>query len=360
MKKLLSKHGAATLAVLFCAATLTSYAIEVKKEFNRAMVPNDNTTLTVINKYGSVVTETWAEKNIVINVTVKVEHSSAEKAQKLLDMIEVKFTESGGNLNAETIFNDDFSSFSWKGDNNNFSIHYAVKMPASINLDVNNKYGNTVIDEVAGLTKLTVKYGNLTVHKLTRGNIKPLNRVDVSYGKASADELGWAEIYARYCGQFDIDKATALLVDSRYSKISVGEVSSLVADSKYDGYNVISANNIVIVSGYTNLNFEKVIKKLDVETKYGNLSVNNIPAGFEKLTVKAGYCAVKLAIDPAACYKLTANSSYGSIKVDDANFSPDKRIIGNTSSELSGKVGSCSNPASEVIVTTSYGSARLY
>jgi hypothetical protein len=233
-------------------------------------------------------------------------------------------------------------------------------MPASINLDVSNRYGNTVIDEVAGLTKLTVKYGNLTVHKLTRGNIKPLNRVDVAYGKAFADELGWAEIYARYCGQFDIKKATALLVDSRYSKISVGEVSSLVADSKYDGYNVTSVNNIVIVSGYTNLNFEKVNKKLDVETKYGNLSVNNVPAGFEKLTVKAGYCAVKLAIDPAACYKLTANSSYGSIKVDDANFSPDTRIIGNTSSELSGKVGSCNNPVSEVMVTTSYGSARLY
>ena len=29
-----------------------------------------------------------------------------------------------------------------------------------------------------------------------------------------------------------------------------------------------------------------------------------IPAGFEKVTVKAGYCAVKLGIDPAACYKL--------------------------------------------------------
>ena len=79
------------------------------------MVPTDNTTLTVINKFGSVVTETWAENNIVIDVTVKVEHSSAEKAKKLLDMITVKFTETGGNLTAETVFNDDFSSINWKG-----------------------------------------------------------------------------------------------------------------------------------------------------------------------------------------------------------------------------------------------------
>jgi hypothetical protein len=37
---------------------------------------------------------------------------------------------------------------------------------------------------------------------------------------------------------FSIDRATALLVDSKYSKVSVKEVSSLVADSKYDGYSV--------------------------------------------------------------------------------------------------------------------------
>lgn len=360
MKKLLFRNGVATLAVLFCAATLTASAIEVKKEFHREKVPTDNTTLAVINKYGSVVTETWGEKNIVIDVTVKVEHPSAEKAQKLLNMIEVKFTESEGNLTAETVFKEDFSSVSWKGNDNTFSINYNIKMPASINLDVNNKYGNTVIDEVAGLTNLVVKYGDLSVSKLTRGNIKPLNRLEVAYGKASADELGWAEIYARYCGLFEVGKAAALLVDSRYSKVSVGNVSSLVADSKYDGYNVTSANNIVIVSGYTNLNFEKVNKKLDVETKYGNLTVNSVPAGFENMTVKAAYCAVKLAIDPSACYKLTATSSYGSIKVDEANFSPEKRIVGNTSTEMSGKVGSCNNPASEVIVTASYGSVRLY
>ncbi len=40
------------------------------------------------------------------------------------------------------------------------------------------------IDEVSGLTNLTVKYGDLTVHKLTRGNVKPLNRLVVAYGKA--------------------------------------------------------------------------------------------------------------------------------------------------------------------------------
>lgn len=342
------------------AATLTASAEEVKKEFHREMVPTDNTTLTVINKYGGVVTETWTEKNIVVDVVVTVDHPSSDKARKILEMINVVFTESGGNLTAETVFEDDFSDFKWGSDNNKFSINYNIKMPASINLSVTNKYGSTDVDEVAGLTNLTMKYGNLTVHKLTRGNVKPLNNLVVAYGKATVDELGWAEINARYCGQFSIEKASALLVDSRYSKVSIGTVSSLVCDSKYDGYNVDQANNIVVSSGYTSLTFGTVNKKLEVETRYGNLSVDRVPADFDKIAVKAGYCAVRVGIDPAACYTLEAESSYGSVKVDDANFSPDKRIIGNTSTELAGKVGGCSNPNATVTIDASYGSVKLY
>lgn len=206
---------------------------------------------------------------------------------------------------------------------------------------------------------MNVKYGDLTADKLTRGNVKPLNTITIAYGKATVYELGWAEINSRYVGMFSIDKATALLVDSKYSKVSVKEVSSLVADSKYDGYSVGTANNIVILGGYTDLRFERINKKLDVETKYGNLTVDYVPADFEKLSVKAGYCAVKLGIDPAACYRLSASSSYGSIKLDDSQFSPNKRIQGNTSTELDGKVGRCGSPSSEVTIDTSYGSVRL-
>ncbi len=359
MKKLFTNQRVTLLAALLFSVTLSASAEEVKKEFHRELTPGDNSTLTVINKFGSVITETWDKNNVVVDVTVKVEHPSADRAKKLLDMIMVEFTEEGGNLKAETIFNDDFSSISWRGSNNNFSINYVIKMPARVNFDVSNKYGNTVIDDLSGHVMANIKYGDLTIDKLTRGNVKPLNTLIVAYGKATVYELGWAEVNVRYSGMFSVERATALLVDSKYSKVSVKEVSSLVADSKYDGYSVGAANNIVVLGGYTDLRFDRVNRKLDVETKYGNLNVNSVPAGFEKITVKAGYCAVRLGIDPSACYRLTANSSYGSIKLDDSLFSADRRIIGNTSTELEGKVGKCGTPSSEVTIDTSYGSVRL-
>ena len=359
MKKSLFKPRVTLFAALLCAVTLAASAEEVKKEFHREMVPIDNSTLTVSNKFGAVVTETWDKDNIVVDVTVRVEHPTMEKAKKLLEMITVEFKEQAGNLTAETIFSDDFSSINWRGSNNSFSVNYNIKMPAYVNLDITNKYGATVVDEVSGLTVLNVKYGDLTVNKLTRGNVKPLNSIIIAYGKGSAYDLGWADINARYLSMFSIDKAKALLVDSKYSKIQVGEVSSLVADSKYDGYKINAANNIVVIGGYTDFTLGNVTKKLEVETKYGNISVEKISAGFEKVSVKAGYCGVRLGIDPAACYNMNAKVSYGSLKFDDSKFSPDKRIIGNTSSELAGKVGSCANPTPTVIVEASYGAVKL-
>lgn len=359
MKKLYTNKKVMLAAALFCAVTLSASAEEVRKEFNRELVPTDNSTMTVISKYGSVVTETWDRNSIVVDVTVKVEHPSAERARKLLDMITVEFTESDGNLKAETVFSKEFSSINWKGSHNNFSINYHIKMPARANLSIDNRYGNVVVDEVSGHTALNVKYGDLTVNKLTRGNVKPLNTIILAYGKATAYELGWAEINTRYVGMLSVERATALLIDSKYSKVSVNEVSSLVADSKYDGYTVGEVNNIVVMGGYTDLKFSRVNKKLDVDTKYGNLSVDVIPPRFEKVTVKAGYCAVRLGIDPAACYRLDATSSYGSIKLDEGLFSPDRRIVGNTSTEMAGKVGRCDRPRAEVSITTSYGSVKL-
>jgi hypothetical protein len=358
MKPSSFKQRIMTLAVILSAATLSAAGEEVSKDYHKEFTPGPNSTLSITNKFGDVVTETWAENKIVIDVKVTVEQSSAEKAQKLLQMITINFAETGNDFSAETVFNEDFSSF--KGGSNHFSIDYNIKMPANVDLNITNKYGNADIDDMTSRLAIDVKYGNLYADQLTRGNEKPLSEFSVAYGKAEIKELSWGKIEARYCGQFSIEKATALAIDSKYSKMNIDEVSSVVCESKYDNYNLGNVGNFVAVGGYTNFNINSVAKKVDVQTKYGNLIVDRIPANFKSVDVTAGYCTVKLGIDQAACYNLKAESKYGGIKLDDSNFDAQTRIIGNTSSEVSGVVGKCKDPQATVNVTTSYGSVTLY
>jgi hypothetical protein len=359
MKKSGYKAGMLTL-LAFLLVSVTLKAEEVSKEFHKEYKAGASTTLDINNKYGDVVIQSWDKDQIVIDVKITVELPNKEKAEKLLSYIDVQFAENGDVVSAKTVIDDKFSFTGWGGDSKKFSIDYNIKMPASSALALVNKYGNSDIDELHGLVNLDIKYGNLTAGKLTRGNVKPLNSLNIAYGKGTIDEAGWLDLTLRYVGSFSIEKSQALLLDSKYSKLEVGETSSIVGESKYDNLKITKINNLVLDNGYCDVNIGELTKKLTYNGSYGSFEVENIPAGFEALETDTRYMGVKLAIAESASYKLDAKLSYGGLKYDEEKFKNQKRIVQNNSSEISGTIGDEASPTSSVKVNSSYGSVRLY
>ena len=284
--------------------------------------------------------------------------SNREKAQKLLDYIDVQFSEGTNVISAKTVIDNNFNFSGW-GDSKRFKIDYNIKMPVGTDLTLSNKYGNTDIDELHGLMDLDIKYGNLTAGKLTRGNIKPLSQLNLAYGKGTIDETGWLNLTERYVGSMEIAKSQAILLDSKYSKIMLGETSSVVGESKYDNIKIDNIKNLVLENGYTEVNIGELTKKLTYSGSYGSFSIETIPAGFESLDVETHYMGVKLGINETASYKLEAKVSYGGLKYNEDNFKNQRRIVENNSTELSGTVGNEENPSSRVNILASYGTVRL-
>lgn len=359
MKKSNYKQGM-LLSIPLLLLSLILSAQEVTKEFHKEFTAGAKTTLEISNRYGDVAIQSWDKNQIVIDVKVTVELPNREKAQKLLDYINVQFSEGDNVISAKTVIDDKFNFTGWGSSSKNFSIDYTVKMPVNNDLILANRYGNTDIDELHGLTALDIKYGNLTAGKLTRGNVKPLSKLNLSYGKGSIDEAGWLDITVRYCNKLDIAKSQALLLDSKYSKLSFGTISSLVGDSKYDNIKIESINNLVLENGYTEVNIGELTKKLDYKGSYGSFTVDRIPAGFEELKVETRYMGVRLGIEESANYKLDAKVSYGGLKYSEDNFKNQRRIVENNSNEVSGTVGKEESPEARVNVTASYGSVKLY
>jgi hypothetical protein len=232
-------------------------------------------------------------------------------------------------------------------------------MPVGTDLALDNKYGNTEIDELHGFMDINIKYGNLAAGKLTRGNTKPLSKLNLAYGKGTIDETGWLDLTERYVGSMEITKSRAILLDSKYSKISLGKTSSVVGESKYDNIKIENINNLVLENGYTEVNIGELTKKLTYKGSYGSFSIDRIPAGFESLDVETHYMGVKLGIEESASYKLDAKVSYGGLKYNENNFKNQRRIIENNSHEVSGTVGNEENPSSRVTVLASYGTVKL-
>lgn len=359
MEKSVYKSG--TL-LLFTATLLFSYTLsaqEVSKDYHKEYKADKNTTLDISNKYGDVVIQSWDKDQVVIDVIVKVDIPGKDRAEKLLSLIDVQFTEEPNLITAKTVIDDKFSFSGWNF-NKKFSIDYTIKMPSVTSLTLRNRYGNTDIDELKNLVNLDIKYGDLTAVKLTRSDEKPLSKLVLAYGKGSIEEAGWLDVYVRYSGSLEIKKCKALLLDSRYSTTKIGETGSIVGESKYDKLGIDKINNLVLASGYTTVNVGELTKKLDFEGSYASLNVDQIPAGFESINVNIRYMGVRLGISESASYKIDGESSYGSIKLDEEKFKYQKHIVENNSTEISGVVGSEASPSATVKLSAAYGSIKLY
>lgn len=358
MKRQDYKSGILLIISLFLL-TLTVSAQEVTKEFHKEYTAGPNTILDISNKYGDVTIESWDKNQIIIDVKVTVDLPNKEKAEKLLSYIDVQFSENANVVSAKTTIDDKFNFTGWGSGSKKFSINYNVKMPVETALALANRYGSSDINELHGKVDLDIKYGDLTIGKLTRGNVKPFSTLNLAYGKGSIDEAGWLDLNLRYVGNLTITKCQAILLDSKYSRLKIDEISSILGESKYDNLSIESINNLVLENGYTETNIGELTKKLSYKGSYGSFSVERVPAGFQSLDVETHYMGVRLGIEESANYKLDAKVSYGGLKYDEENFKNQRRIIENTSSQISGVYGKEDSPASTVNIISSYGSVRL-
>lgn len=358
MKKQIYKTGI-LLFISLSVLTLAVSAEEVSKEYHKEYKAGANTALGISNKYGDIVIQSWNQNDVVIDVKVTVNYPSKEKAERYLGLINVEFAETADQITAKTVIDEDFNFSGWSSSSRNFSIDYTIKMPVAMALALSNRYGDTDINELTGALDLEIKYGDLTAGKLLRGNVKPLNKLNLAYGKATIGEAGWFDLYLRYVGMFEVTKSQALLLDSRYSKLNLGSTSSVVGESKYDNIRIDNINNLDAEIGYTNIKIGELSKKLNYSGSYGSFTVERIPAGFESIAVDTRYMGVKLGIDDGASYRLEAKVSYGGINYNQANFNNERRIDQNTSKEVSGVMGTNGSPSATVNVKASYGTVSL-
>jgi hypothetical protein len=358
MKKQDYKSGI-LLIISLLLITFTISAQGVSKEYHKEYTAGPGTTLDLNNKYGDVTIESWDKNQIVIDVKVTVDIPNKEKAEKLLSYIDVQFSENGKLVSAKTVIDDKFSFTGWGSGSKKFSIDYNVKMPVETALALVNRYGSTDINELHGQVALDIKYGDLTAGKLTRGNVKPINSLNLAYGNGSIDEAGWLDLTLRYVGNLDITKSQAILLDSKYSKLKLDETSSVLGDSKYDNLRIETINNLVLENGYTETYIGVLTKKLSYKGSYGSFTIDRIPAGFESLNMETHYMGVKLGIEESANYKLDARVSYGGLKYDEENFKNQRRIVENNTTQVAGIIGKEESPAATVNIISSYGSVRL-
>jgi hypothetical protein len=349
--------------VVFILSNIFCYSLLAKEEFvknySKEFSCSSNTTLEVVSKYGQINIENWEKQTVKIDVKVMVDHKSRVEAEKLLEMIHINFSQQGDWIKAITQIEEGFGTSSIWGrsiSGKKFTIDYKIFLPKNINLKVSHKYGNMFISEIAGQVEIDLRYGNLNINKLTRGNDKPLNSIVLGYGNVSLQQGNWLKLNVSYSSDVDINTCKALIIISKYSKVRIGKSGSIVAESAYTNYNMGTVSNFVVTGKYGQFKIETLTNKLDAEIKYGGIDVDIIPASFQSIKMDNSYSNSKLGISSQASYKLDAYVKYAGINYPDRGKI--SRISENTAVTLHGYVGD-ENTQAEVSIKSSYGEVNL-
>lgn len=339
--------------------TVSVYASDVDKTITREFDASGIELLKINNRYGDVEIVSSGNNKINIIVDVQLSHPNDSKAEKLLSMIDILFSENDNTIEARTDIDRQFK-LNGIGSNRSFSIDYRVEMPKGMDLDLSNRYGNINAGELSGHVDIRIKYGSLFIKKLSRGNKEPLNSVTAEYLRVGdIADAGWLELNMKHVTKFNISGAQALLINSRYSiNNTIDMVSSVVIDSQYDKFEIGRVNNIVAESAYTSYKVEELSNKLNIKTKYGSVDLDYVKPGFDQIKFDVEYTPVRISMDESASYALTADTKYTGLSLDEDKAEIRQRIEESSSKYIEAVFGD-SDTKSEIIIEAKYGSVKI-
>ena len=330
------------LSTMFVGAVGAEYTKNIRKGWAK----NSVKALTVTNKFGEIKINDMGGDSVTIKVVITVDNSSQSKAKDLMDLIQVNFAKSGGMVSAETIIEDNFKS------KQSFTIDYLINIPKDRDLDVTNRYGNVIVNDLEAKGTFNISYGNLTAGKLKAPSGDPVNIV-VNYGKADIETINNATMEFKYSKLYagEIDQ---LVLDMKYSSLNLHKTKNLTLDSKYDGINIDEIDNLKSVSKYTNYKIGYLSQSFDLDTGYGSVRIDKVDSKFKDIRIVNSYGGINIGLNDLS-YQLKADCSYCDVNYPSNRYKGD-RIRDNQRFSLDGNVGT---GGGSVSINSRYGGVKL-
>lgn len=362
---------ALSLMMLFSviACSLCSFTIsgEFTKSIKREFDISANGTTYLSNKYGKIEVKTWDKNRVKIAVTIVVKEGTEEDAQKVFNSISVNFSNGADYVKAETAIEAIRRSWIWDDGKADYKINYEVYVPATINLQVDQRYGDVYLASVSGKTKLTVKYGNFKTESVGNGSNFELAYgngtigkaedayIGLSYSKLTVSDANDITVNSAYSG-LNAPKLNSLTTTAKYDNYTLGNVKSLKATGMYSKFAASNAGAVNISGQYNSVSMGEISKSLDLDLNYGSCNVS-FSKGLTNATVKANYTDVILKVLPdLCCYQLDAAANYAGVRYPQA-MDVTYEVQKTTSHVVKGHVGKSDSPM--IKANVNYGGIKL-
>lgn len=168
--------------------------VEKRKTYNKTYPLSANQKVSVKNSFGTVVINNYKGSEVKVEVTVIVKASTDERAQTLLDNIDV-IDKNGSTVSFETKIdnNNNNNNRGRKNESQTMEVNYQVYLPESNPLELQNEFGKAEVGDRSGLTNITEKFGDLVT-----GNLSNVEEVRVEFGSIKAEKLSGGKTIFKY------------------------------------------------------------------------------------------------------------------------------------------------------------------
>ena len=194
-----------TTACLFAA---DGPEVEKTKTYSKSYPLGTNEKVSINNQFGEVKINTWGKSEVKVDVTITIKSSNEDRAQSILDNINIEDSKSGDGVSFKT----NIGKQEWKGDkkehtgNQSMAINYEVSMPAANPFVLQNQFGKSFVPDMSGPVEITQKFGDLVA-----GNLPNIKDLHVEFGSAVVESIGSCKLVIKF-SKAEIKKMTGAII----------------------------------------------------------------------------------------------------------------------------------------------------
>ncbi len=275
-----------------------TYSERIVKKFN----VKSSSSVEVTNKYGKIHVITWNKDSVKVIIDFRIKTNNEKKMAKYKDNIKFDFVKTDNYLIAKTLIRNSKGAFSEFVDqfipSNQVTINYLVYMPKNATAKIENKFGDVYLDDFYGNLTLILSNGNLKANDLSGQTSLRLSSAD-----GVINTVNRGKLYVSY-SDLHIRNSTRLNIESRSSRVNLGEGKYLKINSRRDKYYISKASEIYGDSYFSDFTIHYLTKEINYSLRYGDITFDKISKRFSFINLISEYTDIGMIFEKGVSYDL--------------------------------------------------------
>ncbi len=296
MKMRVSICSLVLLMTLFLGYTAQGQTVEKSRKITETFKVEPGTEIEIVNKYGNIHLIPWEKDSVQFTIELMVKGTKDSKVDKSFDYIEFDFKTTKYYIIAQTLFAGKSSFWSDVSDltgaifnsSTKTKIDYTVRLPANVKLKIMNKYGNIYTTDHTGELEIELSNGDLKAHNLVGKTI-----IMSEFGNTNIKKIENGILNISY-GEFEIEEAGKLTIESKSTKFDIENVTSLNLNSKRDKFYLKDVGQVYGTTNFSQLEIDQLGQKININAKYGDIDIKSFSDHVSEFKIDADNADITL------------------------------------------------------------------